>query len=138
MNDGAPFGSGWHSLEADPDFFRWTGAPDASVRVSVAPPGPIRVTITATPASRPSQKPTIELTVNACRLQSMPMRPGQGDYEWDVTEDCWRSGFNQLWISTMPLISPAALFVTHDTRLLGARIGAIRLARLPRAAQNAK
>ena len=39
MNDGAPFRSGWHPLEADPDFFRWTAAPDASVRVSVAPPG---------------------------------------------------------------------------------------------------
>lgn len=138
MNEGAPFGSGWHPTEADPDFFRWTAALDASVRVSVAPPGPIQVTITATPASRPAANPTVGLTVNGCRLETQPMQPGQGDYQWDVEEACWRTGFNQLWIATSPLISPASLFATHDTRLLGARIGAIRLHRLPRAAQNAK
>lgn len=138
MNDGAPFGSGWHPLEADPDFFRWTAALDASVRVSVAPPGAIQVTITATPASRPAAAPTLALTVNGCRLATRPMQPGQGDYQWEVEEACWRPGFNQLWIATSPLITPASLFATHDTRLLGARIGAIRLARLPRAAQNAK
>lgn len=138
MNDAAPFGVGWHSSEADPDYFRWTAATDASVRVSVAPPGPIQVTITATPASRPSATPTLGLTVNGCRLATQPMQPGQGDYQWEVEEACWRSGFNQLWIATSPLVTPASLFATHDTRLLGARIGAIRLARLPRAAQNAK
>jgi hypothetical protein len=36
---------------------------------------------------------------------------------------------NQVWIAISPLISPASFFKTHDTRLLGARIGAIRLAR---------
>jgi len=131
MTDVAPFGSGWHPVEADPDFFRWTAALDASVRVSVAPPGPIQVTITATPASRPAAIPTLGLTVNGCRLALQPMQPGQGDYRWEVEEACWRSGFNQLWIATSPLITPASLFATHDTRLLGARIGAIRFARLP-------
>lgn len=128
MNDNAPFGSGWHPVEADPDFFRWTGAADASLRIAVAKPATIRVTITATPASRPQQRPAIGLIVNACRLDARAMPPGQGDYEWTVEERCWRPGMNQLWISTAPLISPASLFSTHDTRLLGARIGAIRFA----------
>lgn len=129
MNDNAPFGAGWHPSEADPDFFRWTGAPDAAVRVTILRPGPIRVTITATPASRPAQRPAIGLTVNQCRLATHPMPAGQGDYAWEVAERCWRTGVNELWIHTTPLISPASLFATHDTRLLGARIGAIRLAR---------
>jgi hypothetical protein len=57
------------------------------------------------------------------------MQQGQGDYEWSVGRECWRAGMNQLSIAITPLISPAALFTSHDTRLLGARIGAIRLAR---------
>jgi hypothetical protein len=125
MNDHAPFGPGWHPVEADPDLFRWTAAPDASVRITAAEPTPVR----ATPASRPAQKPTIGLTVNACRLEMKSMQAGQGDYEWDVDERCWLPGVNQLWIHTSPLISPASLFATHDTRLLGSRIGAIRFAR---------
>jgi hypothetical protein len=129
MDDNAPFGAGWHPVEADPDFFRWTAAPDASVRIAAAQPTPVRVTITATPASRPPQKPTIGLTVNSCRLDVHSMHAGQGDYEWSVDQRCWLPGVNQLWVHTSPLISPASIFATHDTRLLGARIGAIRLAR---------
>jgi hypothetical protein len=131
MNDNAPFGSGWHPGEADPDFFRWTAAPESSVRITATQPTPVRVTITATPASRPAQKPTIGLQVNECRLDTHAMQAGQGDYEWIVEERCWHPGVNQLWIATSPLISPASLFATHDTRLLGARIGAIRFARAP-------
>jgi len=131
MNDNAPFGSGWHPVEADPDFFRWTAAPESSVRIAATQPTAVRVTITATPASRPAQKPTIGLQVNECRLDTHAMQAGQGDYEWHVEERCWRPGVNQLWIATSPLISPASLFATHDTRLLGARIGAIRFARAP-------
>jgi hypothetical protein len=58
------------------------------------------------------------------------MIAGQGDYEWVAGEGCWQPGVNQLWIRVTPLVSPASLFATHDTRLLGARIGAIRLARV--------
>jgi len=129
MNDYAPFAAGWHPIEADPDFFRWTAAPEALVRVSMAPPGPVRVTITATPAARAAQKPAIGLMVNTCRLPVQPMQQGQGDYEWRVGRECWSTGMNHLSIAITPLISPAALFKSHDTRLLGARIGAIRLAR---------
>ena len=130
MNDAAPFVSGWHPIEADPDFFRWTAAPDAIVRVAIAPAGDIRITVTATPASRPPQRPSIALSVNHCRLDTRAMPAGQGDYEWIAGQDCWHDGFNQIAIRTSPLISPASLFATHDTRLLGARIGAIRLARV--------
>ena len=137
MNDSAPFLSGWHPVEADPDLFRWTAEPDAVLRVSVAPPGPIRITITATPAARAAQDPRIALRVNDCRLGAQPMQAGQGDYEWLAGEPCWRAGMNQLAIGVTPLVSPAALFASHDTRLLGARIGAIRLTRVP-ADQNAK
>ena len=129
MNDNIPFGPGWHPVEADPDLFRWTAAPDAVLRIAVSRPGTVRVTITATPASRPTQKPTIALRVNDCRLETHAMHAGQGDYEWRVEERCWKPGMNQLSIQTSPLISPASLFSTHDTRLLGARIGAVRLAR---------
>ena len=132
MNDVAPFGTGWHPIEADPDFFRWTAAPEALVRVSMASPGDVRVTITATPAARPSQHPTIGLIVNGCRLPVQPMQPGQGDYEWVAADTCWRSGMNQVWIAITPLISPASFSQSHDNRLLGARIGAIRLARQER------
>ena len=45
------FGPGWHSAEADPDLFRWTSAPRSSIRITSAAPGPVRVTITATPAA---------------------------------------------------------------------------------------
>ncbi|HEX4914295.1 MAG TPA: hypothetical protein VFV51_10070, partial [Vicinamibacterales bacterium] len=131
MNENPPFGSGWHPVEADPDFFRWTAAPESSLRITAMQPTAVRVTITATPASRPAQNPTIGLQVNECRLNTHAMQAGQGDYEWNVEERCWRPGVNQLWIATSPLISPASLFATHDTRLLGARIGAIRFARAP-------
>ena len=137
MNDSAPFLSGWHPVEADPDLFRWTAEPDAVLRISVAPPGPIRITITATPAARAAQDPRIALRVNDCRLGAQPMQAGQGDYEWLAGEPCWRAGMNQLSIGVTPLVSPAAFFASHDTRLLGARIGAIRLTRVP-ADQNAK
>lgn len=130
MNHHSPFGSGWHPVEADPDFFRWTGAPDASVRVTAAQPTAVRVTITATPAAVTQQNPLIGLTVNHCRLATQPMPGGQGDYEWRVEQTCWLPGVNQLWIHTSPLISPASFSATHDTRLLGARIGAIRLTRV--------
>ena len=131
MSEDAPFGPGWHTVEADPDFYRWTAAPDAGVRVSVGRTGPVRITVTATPASRPAQHPSIGLTVNACRLDRQAMAASQGDYEWIAGESCWRAGMNLLWIHVTPLVSPASLFKTHDTRLLGARIGAIRLARQP-------
>ncbi len=132
MTASSPFGAGWHSPEADPDPFRWTAAPSASVRVSMAPPGPVHVTVTASPAARPAQEPTIDLAVNACRFPARPMTPGQADYEWDVAEACWRAGVNQLWLGSGTLVSPASLVGGHDTRLLGTRIGAIRLARIAR------
>jgi hypothetical protein len=126
MGAAPPFGPGWHSPERDPDIFRWTAATAAGVRVTMAPPGPVRVTITASPAARPPQQPSIGLSVNGCRLPSRPMPAGQGDYEWDVDAACWRSGANQIWIHTGPLMTPGG----HDSRQLGARIGAIRLTRL--------
>ncbi len=129
MNDGAPFGAGWHTLEADPDYFRWTAAPNAAVRITMAQPGPVRVTITATPAARPAQAPALGLTVNGCQLATRPMQAGQGDYEWEVGAECWQPGYNQIWIGTSALVTPASLVGGHDTRLLGARIGAIRFAR---------
>ena len=129
MNEYTPFGPGWHPIEADPGFFRWTGAPDASVRVTVTRAGPVRITVTAAPAAKPAQHPTIGLTVNDCRLDTQPMPAGQGDFAWIAGERCWRAGVNQLWIHVTPLVSPASMFATHDTRLLGARIGAIRLER---------
>ena len=129
MGDPAPFGPGWHPVEADPDLFRWTGAPDSSLRITSARASRVNVTITATPASRAAARPEIGLTVNGCHLAMQLMQAGQGDYAWTVEEGCWVPGVNQLWIHTSPLISPATLFSTHDTRLLGARIGAIRFTR---------
>ena len=137
MNDALPFVSGWHPIEADPDYFRWTAARESIVRITMAPPGPVRVTVTATPAARPAQKPSIVLGVNACVLKTQPMQAGQADYEWIVAAECWKAGVNQLSINVSPLISPSSLFATHDTRLLGARIGAIHLTRVSNA-QNAK
>ena len=131
MTTASPFGPGWHSLEADPDPFRWTAAPNASLRISMAPPGPVRITVTATPAARAAQHPTLGLAVNDCQLPVRSMPPGQGDYEWDVEQRCWHAGVNQLWLQSAPLVSPASLVGGHDTRLLGARIGAVRLARIP-------
>lgn len=139
MTASTPFGAGWHSGEADPAPFRWTAAPNASIRVSLAPPGPLHVTVTASPAARPAQQPTIELTVNACRFPARPMPAGQADYEWVVAEGCWRAGVNQLWLGSGTLVSPASLTGGHDARLLGVRVDAIRLARIPTpASQNAK
>ena len=132
INVPGPFGSGWHAPEADPDPFRWTAAPNASIRISMAPPGPVHVTVTATPAAPARQRPTLGLAVNDCQLATRPMPPGQGDYEWDVEERCWHAGVNQLWLQSAPLVSPASLAGGHDTRMLGARVGAIRLARIPR------
>jgi hypothetical protein len=132
MNVAPPFGAGWHSPEADADPFRWTAAPNASVRISMAPPGPVHITVTATPAARAAQHPTLGLVVNDCQLPVRPMPPGQADYEWDAAESCWHAGVNQLWLQSSSLVSPAALVGGHDTRLLGARIGAIRLARIAR------
>ncbi|MDO8677007.1 MAG: hypothetical protein Q7R30_00355 [Acidobacteriota bacterium] len=131
MNLSPPFGTGWHSPEADPDPFRWTAAPNASLRISMAPPGPVRITVTATPAARATQHPTLGLAINDCQLPIRPMPPGQADYDWDVEQRCWRAGVNQLWLQSSPLVSPAALVGGNDTRLLGARVGAIRLARIP-------
>jgi len=133
----AAFGPGWHSAEADPDPFRWTAAPRSSMRITVAPAGPIHVTITATPAARSAQKPAIEFVVNTCAFPAQPMSPGQGDYEWHVPSHCWRPGPNQLWVGVTPLVSPAALSGSPDMRLLGARVGAVRLARVA-SDQNAK
>lgn len=129
MSVARPFGAGWHSPEADPDPFRWTAAPNASLRISMAPPGPVHITVTATPAARPAQHPTLGLAVNDCQLPIRPMPPGLGDYEWEVEQRCWRAGVNQLWLQSSPLVSPASLVGGHDTRLLGARVGAIRFSR---------
>ena len=131
------FGPGWHSAEADPDLFRWTSAPRSSIRITSAAPGPVRVTITATPAAPQARKPAIAFTVNACALSPQAMPPGQGDYNWEVPAHCWLGGANQLWVGVTPLVTPASLNGGPDTRLLGARVGAIRLARVA-GAQNAK
>ena len=137
MTSATAFGPGWHSAEADPDPFRWTSGPRSSVRITTAPPGPIRVTITATPAAPQVQQPSLAVTVNACALSPQAMPPGQGDYEWAVPARCWRAGANHLWVGVTPLVTPASLNGGPDTRLLGARVGAIRLARVA-GAQNAK
>ena len=134
MNEPAPFVSGWYPIEADPDYFRWTAPPESIIRIAMTPPGPVRITITATPAARAAQSPTIGLSVNSCRLERHKMQQGLGDYEWVAGAECWQPGMNLVRIGVEPLISPASLGATHDTRLLGARIGAIRLARV----QNAK
>ncbi len=137
MTSATAFGPGWHSAEADPDPFRWTSGPRSSVRITTATPGPIRVTITATPAAPQVQQPSLAFTVNACALSPQAMPPGQGDYEWAVPARCWRAGANQLWVGVTPLVTPASLNGGPDTRLLGARVGAIRFARVA-GAQNAK
>jgi len=89
------------------------------------------VTITASPAARAAQHPTLGLTVNHCEFPARPMPPGQADYEWDVEQACWHAGVNQMWLQSAPLVTPASLVGGNDTRLLGARVGAIRLARIP-------
>jgi len=137
MTSATAFGPGWHSAEADPDLFRWTSAPRSSIRITSAAPGPVRVTITATPAAPQVQQPSLAFTVNACALSPQAMPPGQGDYEWAVPARCWRAGANQLWVGVTPLVTPASLNGGPDTRLLGARVGAIRFARVA-GAQNAK
>ena len=131
-----PFGSGWHSPEADPDPFRWTAGLRSAVAVTMAQPGPVRVTLTASPAARPQRQPSIALTVNGCALPSQAMPAGQGDYAWDVKGECWQPGVNSMWVLQGPLVSPSESGQA-DTRQMGARVGAIRLARLPRD-QNAK
>lgn len=131
------FGPGWHDAEADPDPFRWTSAARSSVRITLAEAGTIRVTVTATPAAPSATGPAIAFAVNACEFPRQPMPPGQGDYQWLVPATCWRSGANQLWIEVTPLVSPATLSGSPDLRQLGARVGALRLARVP-ADQNAK
>jgi hypothetical protein len=138
MNAEAPFGPGWHPMEKDADFFRWTGAgaPHAGVRVSLPQPAAIAVTVTAAPAAPLAQHPTMMLTVNKCRFDEQPMT-GNDDHTWVVPKECWRPGFNQLWIAALPLVSPATLFKSHDTRNLGARVSGNRLTRI-RADQNAK
>jgi hypothetical protein len=131
-----PFSGGWYSPEADPDFFRWTAAERSTLALTMAAAGPVRVTVTATPAARPPQAPSIALEVNGCTLPSQAMPPGQGDYTWDVTAGCWLPGINQITLVTGPLVAPSD-FGASDTRRIGARVGAIRLTRLPRD-QNAK
>jgi hypothetical protein len=137
MTSAFAFGPGWHSAEADPDLFRWTSARRSSVRITTVAAGSVRVTITATPAAPQAQRPSIGFTVNSCAYPAQAMPPGQGDYEWEVPATCWRAGANQLWVEVTPLVTPASLNGGPDTRLLGARIGAIRLARVA-GAQNAK
>jgi hypothetical protein len=137
MASATAFGPGWHAPERDPDVFRWTSGPRSLIRITAATAGPIRVTITATPAARSAQQPAIGLTVNACTYPTQAMPPGQGDYEWEVPATCWRAGTNQLWVAVTPLVSPASLGSGPDTRLLGARVGAVRLARVA-GAQKAK
>lgn len=134
LGDPRAFGLGWHALEVGGEPFRWTAAARSTMDVTMAPTGGVRVTITASPAARPSQQPEIGLAVNGCRLERRPMPAGQTDHEWDVDATCWRDGINRLWIDSGPLVSPQSLGTGSDTRLLGARVGAIRLARL----QNAK
>ncbi len=130
MTSATAFGPGWHSAEADPDPFRWTSGARSSIRITSATATPIRVTITASPAAPSARTPSIALTVNSCASPTQAMPPGQGDYEWEVPARCWRPGANQLWVAVTPLVSPASLTGGPDTRLLGARVGAVRLARL--------
>ena len=137
MTAAAVFGPGWHSAEADPDPFRWTAGARSSIRITSATATPTRVTITATPAAPQSRQPSIGLTVNTCTYPARAMPPGQGDYEWEVPASCWRPGANQLWLAVTPLVSPASLADGPDTRLLGARVGAVRFARVDDA-QKAK
>jgi hypothetical protein len=131
MDNNWSFISGWHTVEADPDLFRWTGARESIVRVTMSPPGPVRITITATPAATADRQPSLALRVNQCVLASRAMPESLSDYEWEAGRECWRAGTNELAIGVTPLVSPATLSASHDTRLLGARIGAIRLARVP-------
>lgn len=129
--DGRFFGPGWHTPESDPDVFRWTAEPDALVRISVAPVSAVQVTITATPAARANGRPTLGLSVNHCALSAAAMPPGQNDYSWDVGRECLQPGANALWLHAVPTVSAASLGTGPDTRPLGARIGAIRIRRLP-------
>ena len=94
-------------------------------------PGPVRITLTATPAAMADRQAAVEQLVNRCVLPSRAMPQALSDYDWVAGRECWRAGTNELAIGVTPLVSPATLSASHDTRLLGARIGAIRLARLP-------
>ena len=73
----------------------------------------------------------MELAVNSCAFPTRPMPPGQNDFDWDVPAECWLAGTNQIWVGIAPTVSAASLGTGPDTRPLGARIGAIRLQRLP-------
>lgn len=96
------FGHGWSGPEYDPDVFRWTSDSAAVAKVSMAPAGAVRVTVTATPAAPSTRHPQIELGVNDCRLSTVPMPAELHDYEWTVDQPCWHAGNNELSIGVTP------------------------------------
>jgi hypothetical protein len=123
------FGAGWHTPEGGDATFRWTASGESSIRAHVTRPGPIRVTVTAMPAAPLSAGPRLGLSVNACALVEQPLA-GFVDVSWVVPTECWLTGANQLWLGSGPLVSPASLGRSGDTRQLGARVNAVRLERV--------
>jgi hypothetical protein len=122
------FGAGWHSPEGGDDTFRWTASGESSIRAHVNRPGLIRVIVTAMPAAPALSGPRLGLSVNGCVLPDQPLA-GLNDISWTVPADCWKTGANQLWLRSGPLVSPASLGHGGDTRQLGARVSAVRLER---------
>jgi 4-amino-4-deoxy-L-arabinose transferase-like glycosyltransferase len=128
-SEARPFlGAGWH--DAEPDGLRWTAAEEADVLLPLEAGAGWRLRLRAMPlAGAGEAPPQLELAIDGVALAMRPLRPGFGDYDFEVPASHLRAGTQRLTLRVARLRSAAALGLGDDTRPLGVAVSDLRVSR---------
>lgn len=123
------FGKGWHAVERKGRaIWRWTSEA-ARLVVPLEEPGPLNVSIEAEPLLHPRWTGTgVTLVVNGHRLDRHALASKPATLSWAVGREHLHDGLNELVFDVDGAVSPAAVGMSADTRVLGMSVTRIQLA----------
>ena len=123
-------GWGWHDLEQDTGgLFRWSDGVETAQLVQLVRTGPIRVEIDASAAAvdLTDAPVTTTLVVNGTPFPSLEMARDVRTYVWRVPAAAWKTGMNRVGLRVSDAVSPSALGIGDDDRILGIALRRLEL-----------
>ena len=123
-------GWGWHGLERDGrGEFRWSNGTETELLVQLVRVGVVRVVVEASAAvvDLDGAPATLTLVVNGASLDPVVMTGGVQTYAWQVPATIWKTGMNRVGLRLSEAVSPAALGLSDDQRLLGMALRRLEL-----------
>ena len=126
-------GWGWHSAEQDGGGgFRWSDGSATQTLIQLTRTGAIRVEVEASGAAVDLANAPVSLTlvVNGAEMTAQTMTRDIRTYTWPVPGSAWKTGMNRVGLRVSETVSPAALGISDDQRVLGFALRRLQLTRL--------